>query len=71
MSLMIDLIGAETREPRGWFEAARGRLGFWRAVAGQRRRLADLPDHILADIGITRAEAEAEARRPFWDARGR
>ena len=37
------------------------------AVRRSRSVLADLPDHILADIGRTRAEAEAEARRQFWD----
>lgn len=33
----------------------------------QRRALARLDDHALQDIGITRQEAMAEARRPFWD----
>ncbi|MFN3210997.1 MAG: DUF1127 domain-containing protein [Roseovarius sp.] len=33
----------------------------------QRRALARLDDHALADIGLTREEAEAEARRPVWD----
>jgi uncharacterized protein YjiS (DUF1127 family) len=46
---------------RGWFRR-------W----STRRRLArDLPfmtDETLADIGLTRAEAHAEARRPFWRA---
>lgn len=37
------------------------------AVARSRRRLALLDDHILRDIGLTRAEAEAEAERPAWD----
>lgn len=37
------------------------------AVAGQRNKLAQLDDTRLADIGITRAEAKAEASRPFWD----
>jgi hypothetical protein len=32
----------------------------------QRRRLAELPDHRLVDLGISRTEAEAEASRPFW-----
>ncbi|MGH6946107.1 MAG: DUF1127 domain-containing protein [Kiloniellales bacterium] len=32
----------------------------------QRRVLAELPDHLLKDIGITRREARMEARRPFW-----
>ena len=36
-------------------------------VAMQRRRLARLDDAQLADIGLTRAQATAEARRPFWD----
>ncbi|MGK7652477.1 DUF1127 domain-containing protein [Roseovarius sp. MMSF_3350] len=33
----------------------------------QRRALARLDDHALDDIGLTRAEADAEARRPIWD----
>lgn len=33
-----------------------------------RARLATLEDHILRDIGLTRAQAEAEAERPLWDA---
>jgi uncharacterized protein YjiS (DUF1127 family) len=47
-----------------------GRLG--RAVQSfqefrQRRNLARLDDHMLADIGISRDEALAESRRPIWD----
>ncbi len=38
----------------------------WVSRAKQRSRLADLDDRLLADIGITRAEAEAEARKWFW-----
>ncbi|WP_298261382.1 DUF1127 domain-containing protein [uncultured Litoreibacter sp.] len=34
----------------------------------QRRALAALDDTRLADIGLNRAEAEAEAARPVWDA---
>ena len=36
-------------------------------VIQQRRQLAKLSDHYLADIGITREEAQIEAARPFWD----
>jgi uncharacterized protein YjiS (DUF1127 family) len=32
----------------------------------QRQELNGLDDHLLADIGITRAEAELESRKPFW-----
>lgn len=37
-------------------------------LARQRRQLAQLDAHQLADIGITQAEAAAESRRPVWDA---
>lgn len=44
-----------------------------RAVIGaftarrERAILAALDDHTLADMGITRAQADAEAGRPIWD----
>ena len=38
------------------------------ALWQQRRRLPQLDDHLLRDMGITRAEAEAEAARKPWDA---
>lgn len=38
-------------------------LGLYR----QRRALARLDDARLADLGLTRAEAHAEATRPLWD----
>ncbi|MES9871064.1 MAG: DUF1127 domain-containing protein [Sedimenticola sp.] len=33
----------------------------------QRRQLAQLSDDQLRDIGISRSDAQREARRPFWD----
>lgn len=44
-----------------------GRIVAILALGAQRRRLAELDDAALADIGLTRAEAEAEAGRPVWD----
>ena len=32
----------------------------------QRRALMELDDRMLADIGITREQAQAAAREPFW-----
>ena len=37
------------------------------AVWSQRRALARLDDRALADIGLSRSQAEAEAARPLWD----
>ncbi|NIR28247.1 MAG: DUF1127 domain-containing protein [Gammaproteobacteria bacterium] len=34
--------------------------------ARQRRELAQLDDRMLRDMGLTRSQARAEARKPFW-----
>jgi uncharacterized protein YjiS (DUF1127 family) len=39
----------------------------WQDVARQRRALLALNERLLKDIGISRADAEREASRPFWD----
>ncbi|WP_040818436.1 DUF1127 domain-containing protein [Litoreibacter arenae] len=46
------------------------RIGFmgYFALYRQRKALAALDDTSLTDIGLTRAEADAEAQRPVWDA---
>lgn len=36
-------------------------------LAASRARLADLDDHMLADIGLTAAQARAESRLPAWN----
>ncbi|GAB4349184.1 MAG: hypothetical protein Kow006_10560 [Gammaproteobacteria bacterium] len=41
-------------------------LELWQERANQRHRLLELDDRLLKDIGISRAEAEREARKPFW-----
>ena len=48
---------------RPW-QALRGALDLRRS----RQALADLDDHLLRDIGLTRDEAREEAERPVWDA---
>ncbi len=40
----------------------------WNARFHQRRDLQALPDHLLHDIGRSRADVEAEATKPFWRA---
>ena len=41
-----------------------------RALRRQRLRLGELDDRMLRDVGLTRAQAEDEARRLAWDAPG-
>jgi uncharacterized protein YjiS (DUF1127 family) len=51
-----------------WFERATELLLVWSERVRQRRELARFDDHLLRDIGVTRAEALAEAAKPFWRA---
>ncbi|MBY8975443.1 DUF1127 domain-containing protein [Rhodobacteraceae bacterium NNCM2] len=36
------------------------------SVMGERRRLSELSDAQLEDIGVTRADAMRESAKPFW-----
>lgn len=47
---------------RGW-----NQVRMWREIARERRELRRLSEALAKDIGISRAEAEREADRPFWD----
>ncbi len=38
----------------------------WQERASQRKLLASLEDRMLKDVGISRADAEREASKPFW-----
>ena len=39
----------------------------WYQLAEQRRRLANLNDEALKDLGLSRADVLQESERPFWD----
>jgi uncharacterized protein YjiS (DUF1127 family) len=41
-------------------------LRIWRERARQRRQLRTLNEHMLRDIGLTRADVLAESSKPFW-----
>ena len=43
------------------------RLRLALAARAQRRALAQADDRLLDDIGVSRDQALAEARRPVWD----
>lgn len=53
---------------------ARQRGASWEAIRAawrryqSRRRIAQLDSRMLKDVGISFAEAEAEANKPFWRA---
>ena len=41
-------------------------LLIWHERARQRHQLRSLGDHMLRDLGLGRADVEAEAAKPFW-----
>lgn len=46
--------------------ALRALLREWRHRSRSRRELAELDEHLLKDVGITRDQARTEIDKPFW-----
>ena len=40
----------------------------WQERANQRFHLQQMSDHMLKDVGITRADVHLDASKPFWRA---
>jgi uncharacterized protein YjiS (DUF1127 family) len=51
---------------REYLRAMTTALARYSARQAQRRALGELDDRLLADIGLSRQNAIAEARKPFW-----
>lgn len=49
-----------------WLARGLDRLHTWHARMRTRRELAQLDDHMLDDIGLTRDMVEREYNKPFW-----
>jgi len=47
-------------------QEAWARVLYLAELRNQRLALRDLDDRLLADIGVSRADAQAEAQKPFW-----
>ena len=41
-------------------------LLLWLQRLRERHQLAGLSDHVLKDIGVTRADVDGETRKAFW-----
>lgn len=48
------------------FSALVGRLLLWQERSDERLRLREMDDHMLKDLGISRAQAYRESEKPFW-----
>jgi uncharacterized protein YjiS (DUF1127 family) len=53
---------------RSWLARIVETLELWARRRRQRNALLSLDDYLLKDIGLTRLDAEAEWRKPFWRA---
>jgi uncharacterized protein YjiS (DUF1127 family) len=58
-------IGLRSAARRGVVRVVEALLA-WHDRARERRALLELSDQMLKDLGISRAQAEGEAARPFW-----
>lgn len=47
---------------------ARAQLALWQERISYRQALRDMNEHLLEDVGLTRATALHEAQKPFWRA---
>jgi uncharacterized protein YjiS (DUF1127 family) len=62
----MDASASGVRRPRPWHARIAVRLRLWQGRARQRRALARLDTRLLADIGVSEAEARRECAKPFW-----
>ena len=51
---------------RLWLISAFSMTSAWMERTKERRQLISLNDTMLKDLGISRADAEREYRKPFW-----
>lgn len=50
----------------GLLERSKEVVSTWLERARSRRELAELPPHLLKDIGLTEADRFVESNKPFW-----
>ena len=60
-------LGHLALEAMAWVHTAMIQAKVWNARACQRRRLLELDERMLRDIGLNREQAVIEARKPFWE----
>lgn len=59
---------ASAAKRAGWPARLLDTLFNWQRRVEDRRRLSELDDRLLADMGISRTDAQYESSKPFWKA---
>lgn len=64
----LAVVGLDDRTARGasWLRQAARVAAAWHERAQQRRQLQSLDNRMLQDLGLTRADVDAEVAKPFW-----
>jgi uncharacterized protein YjiS (DUF1127 family) len=65
-SHVFDLVRSAYQLSGKAIDRAFDRLATWQQRAQERHQLRMLDDHMLHDVGLTRADVEQEASKPFW-----
>jgi uncharacterized protein YjiS (DUF1127 family) len=65
---MHEHICSQVKSPRPRIRVRRliDLIACWMERRRQRRNLSGLTDYMLRDIGLSRANVEGEATKPFW-----
>lgn len=66
--MLVRTVGDIAEGLNSLIEAAANHMVSWHARSEQRQHLMELDDRLLRDLGMTRADAIVEARKPFWRA---
>jgi uncharacterized protein YjiS (DUF1127 family) len=57
---------SSARQVASLFQSVLDAILMWQDRERQRRALAGMSDHMLRDIGVSRADAVRESVKPFW-----
>lgn len=67
MTTLVNRLKGESAAPQYRAQSLWARMSAMISVTRQRRALSALDPHLLRDVGITPAQAAAEAQKPVWN----
>ncbi len=55
------------RKPVGLIKKIFSEIKRWHQNYHTRKQMAEIPEHLLDDLGLTKEQVYKESHRPFWD----
>lgn len=62
----METICAEHNTTSNWINSILSQMRLWRHNYRTRRQLAELPPHLLKDLGLEPDQVATEVHKPFW-----